>query len=186
MLYLASKSPRRRELIGALQIPFEVCPANASEDLPDGIAPMDAVELLARRKCEAGALGKAEEDLVVGADTLVFLDGEPLGKPRDEEDAFRMLKKLSGTVHSVCTGVAVWHDGVMLSGARETLVTFRTLTDKEIRRYVKTGEPMDKAGAYGIQGKGGKLVASGDMEKVRGNESLESIFLELEAEKNDG
>ncbi len=160
MLYLASKSPRRRELIAGLGIPFEVCPSNADESLPDGISPMDAVELLARRKCEAGALDKAPSDFVVGADTLVFLDGEPLGKPKDALDAFSMLKKLSGTVHSVCTGVAVWHGGVTLSGARETLVHFRTLTDREIRAYVKTGEPMDKAGAYGIQGKGGKLVAS--------------------------
>ena len=170
MLYLASKSPRRRELIAKLGIPFEVCPANASEDLPPRIAPMDAVELLARRKCEAGASDKQGADFVVGADTLVFLDGEPLGKPRDPEDAFRMLKQLSGTVHSVCTGVAVWHEGVLLSGARETLVSFRTLTDREIMRYVKTGEPMDKAGAYGIQGKGGKLVASyrGDFDNVIG------------------
>jgi len=160
MLYLASKSPRRRELIAGLNIPFEVCPANANEDLPDGIAPLAAVELLARRKCEAGAEDKDLSDFVVGADTLVFLGNEPLGKPRDAEDAFLMLKKLSGTVHSVCTGVAVRHEGVTLSSARETLVTFRTLTDREIRAYVKTGEPMDKAGAYGIQGKGGKLVAS--------------------------
>ena len=160
MLYLASKSPRRRELIAKLDIPFEVCPANADESLPEGIAPMAAVELLARRKCEAGAKGKAPEDFVVGADTLVFLEGEPLGKPIDADDAFRMLMRLSGTVHSVCTGVAVWHDGVILSSARETLVTFRSLTEKEVLRYVKTGEPMDKAGAYGIQGKGGKLVAS--------------------------
>ncbi len=160
MLYLASKSPRRKELLSQLNIPFEVCPANANEDLPNGIAAMQAVELLARRKCEAGAMGKEKEDFVIGADTLVFLGNEPLGKPRDEEDAFFMLKKLSGTVHSVCTGVAVWHSGVILSGAKETLVHFRTLTDREIRRYIKTGEPMDKAGAYGIQGKGGKLVAS--------------------------
>ena len=155
MLYLASKSPRRRELIAQLGIPFEVCPANANEDLPEEISPLEAVEMLARRKCEAGALDKAPADFVVGADTLVFLDGEPLGKPKDAEDAFLMLKKLSGTVHSVCTGVAVRHEGVTLSSARETLVTFRTLTDREIRAYVKTGEPMDKAGAYGIQGKGG-------------------------------
>ena len=159
MLYLASKSPRRRELIGQLGIPFEVRVSEADETLPDGISPKDAVELLARRKCEAVAIAAEKEDFVVGADTLVFLGDLPLGKPADEEDAFRMLSLLSGTVHSVCTGVAVWHDGKMLSSVRETLVTFRTLTEKEIRRYIKTGEPMDKAGAYGIQGKGGKLVA---------------------------
>ena len=160
MLYLASKSPRRRELIQKLNIPFEVVTADADETLPAGILPMDAVELLARKKAEAGARDALPEDFVVGADTLVFLGNEPLGKPRDREDAVRMLSRLSGTTHSVCTGVAVWHGGKLLSSAEQTKVTFRKLDEKEILRYVKTGEPLDKAGAYGIQGKGGKLVAS--------------------------
>ena len=160
MLYLASKSPRRRELIAQLNIPFEVRPKDADETLPDGISPRAAVELLAQKKAEAGALGVLFDDVVIGADTLVFLDNEPLGKPKDDADAKAMLLRLSGTTHSVVTGVAVWHRGKILVASEETLVTFRRLSEKEIARYVKTGEPRDKAGSYGIQGKGGKLVAS--------------------------
>jgi len=160
VLYLASKSPRRRELIQKLNIPFEVVSANADETLPEGILPRDAVELLARKKAEAGAKIASPDDFVVGADTLVFLENEPLGKPKDAADAVEMLSRLSGTTHSVLTGVAVWHGGKILSAAEESLVTFRTLEKKEILRYVKTGEPLDKAGSYGIQGKGGRLVAS--------------------------
>lgn len=160
MLYLASKSPRRRELIEKLNIPFEVIRADADETLNEDVLPMDAVELLARRKAEAGAKKASPSDFVVGADTLVFLGNEPLGKPRNNDDAVDMLTRLSGTTHSVCTGVAVWHEGKILSAAEETKVTFRRLDKKEILRYVKTGEPLDKAGAYGIQGKGGRLVAS--------------------------
>ena len=160
MLYLASKSPRRRELIQKLNIPFAVISADADETLPDGILPMDAVELLARKKAEAGAKDASPDDFVVGADTLVFLGNEPLGKPKDVADAVDMLTRLSGKAHSVCTGVAVWHGGKILSAAEETKVVFRKLDKKEILRYVKTGEPLDKAGAYGIQGKGGRLVAS--------------------------
>ncbi len=162
MLILASKSPRRRELIAKLRIPFTVSPADADEQLPDGIAPMDAVRMLAERKCAAGAAAHGEGDMVVGADTLVFLDGEPLGKPTDEQDALSMLMRLSGTTHSVCTGVAVSYRGKMLSAAEETLVTFRPYSRRTALWYVKTGEPMDKAGSYGIQGKGGRLVARVD------------------------
>ena len=160
MLVLASKSPRRRELIERLGRPFICKTADADETLPAGISPTDAVILLATRKAEAGAIGESEEDMVIGADTLVFYENEPLGKPRDEADAHRMLRLLSGTEHLVLTGVAVRHRGRTLAAAETTIVRFRTLTDAEIRRYVKTGEPMDKAGAYGIQGKGGRLVES--------------------------
>lgn len=162
MYVLASKSPRRRELIASLGRDFIFAGANADETLPDGILPRDAVELLSRRKAEAGAALFCPEDYVVGADTLVFYKNEPLGKPKDTADACRMLRLLSGTTHEVMTGVAVAHKGETLSAVAVTRVTFRTLTDKEITRYVKTGEPMDKAGAYGIQGKGGMLVASYD------------------------
>ena len=160
MLYLASKSPRRRELIQKLNMPFEVISADADETLPEGILPRDAVELLARKKAEAGAKNASPDDFVVGADTLVFLGNEPLGKPKDAADAVEMLSRLSGTTHSVLTGVAVWHGEKILSAVEESLVTFRVLDKKEILRYVKTGEPFDKAGSYGIQGKGGRLVAS--------------------------
>lgn len=158
MLRLASKSPRRRELIATLGLPFTIVPANADETLPENIAPRDAVELLARKKCEAGRAGEGAEDITVGADTLVFLDGKPLGKPKDEEDALRMLLALSGRTHEVMTGVAVSRGGVTLSDVDVTAVTFRKYDEKEAKRYIRTGEPMDKAGAYGIQGKGGKLV----------------------------
>ena len=164
MLILASKSPRRRELIANLHRPFISKTADADETLPPQISPADAVTLLATRKAEAGALGESDEDMVIGADTLVFYNNEPLGKPRDEADAFRMLRLLSGTEHLVLTGVAVRHRGKTLAAADTTVVRFRRLSDAEIRRYIKTGEPMDKAGAYGIQGKGGKLV-----EGYRGN-----------------
>lgn len=170
MLILASKSPRRRELIAALGRPFTVKTANADESLPEGISPENAVTLLATRKAEAGAVGESPDDIVIGADTLVFYRGEPLGKPRDEEDAARMLTLLSGTEHLVLTGVAVVHGGKTLAASDVTVVRFRTLTEKEILRYVKTGEPMDKAGAYGIQGKGGRLVDSyrGNFDNVIG------------------
>ncbi|MBE6655859.1 MAG: septum formation protein Maf [Ruminococcaceae bacterium] len=164
MLILASKSPRRRELIETLGRPFTVKTANADETLPSGLTPAEAVTLLATRKAEAGAVGESPDDVVIGADTLVFYENEPLGKPKDEKDAVRMLTLLSGTEHLVLTGVAVVHGGVTLAAADTTVVRFRKLTEKEILRYVKTGEPMDKAGAYGIQGKGGKLV-----ESYRGN-----------------
>lgn len=157
MLILASKSPRRRELITALGRPFTVTSTETDETLPP-LPPTEAVRVLACRKAEAGATQATEEDYVVGADTLVFYKGEALGKPTDDEDAVRMLSLLSGKTHQVITGVAVTHKGITESAAAVTNVTFRVLTEKEIRRYVKTGEPRDKAGAYGIQGKGGRLV----------------------------
>ena len=164
MLILASKSPRRRELIATLGRPFTVKTANADEHIPAGLTPAEAVTLLATRKAEAGAVGESPDDIVIGADTLVFYKDEPLGKPRDAEDAVRMLTLLSGTEHLVLTGVAVVHGGKTLAAADTTVVRFRKLSRREILAYVKTGEPMDKAGAYGIQGKGGKLV-----ESYRGN-----------------
>lgn len=157
MLILASKSPRRRELITALGRPFTVTSTETDETLPP-LPPTEAVRVLACRKAEAGATQATEEDYVVGADTLVFYKGDALGKPTDDEDAVRMLSLLSGKTHQVITGVAVTHKGITESAAAVTNVTFRVLTEKEIRRYVKTGEPRDKAGAYGIQGKGGRLV----------------------------
>ena len=157
MLILASKSPRRRELITALGRPFTATSTETDETLPP-LPPAEAVRVLACRKAEAGAAQATAEDYVIGADTLVFYKGEALGKPTDDEDAVRMLSLLSGTTHQVITGVAVTHGGITESAAAVTNVTFRKLTEKEIRRYVKTGEPRDKAGAYGIQGKGGRLV----------------------------
>ena len=170
MLILASKSPRRRELIATLGRPFTFKSADADETLPTGLSPEEAVTLLATRKAEAGAVGESPNDLVIGADTLVFYRGEPLGKPCDEADAVRMLSMLSDTEHLVLTGVAVVHKGKTIAAADTTAVKFKKLSQNTIRRYVKTGEPMDKAGAYGIQGKGGRLVDSyrGNFDNVIG------------------
>lgn len=158
MLYLASASPRRRELLEKAGIEYTLIEQNADENLGDEVLPKDAVLLLAERKCLAGAEKVAPTDTVLGADTLVALGNEKLGKPKDEADAYAMLSRLSGTTHAVYTGVALWQDGVMYSAVDKTEVVFRSLTEKEIRRYVASGEPLGKAGAYAIQGKGGKLV----------------------------
>ncbi len=158
MLYLASASPRRRELLEKAGIEYALVEQNADENLGDEVLPRDAVLLLAERKCLAGAERLGKDATVLGADTLVALGTEKLGKPKDEEDAFLMLRRLSGTTHAVYTGVAIVKDGVLYSGVDKTEVVFRKLTDKEIRRYVKSGEPLGKAGSYAIQGKGGKLV----------------------------
>lgn len=174
-IILASKSPRRKELLSRLCPEFEVLPAEADESLPQGTPPERGVEILARRKGEAVAHAieadpASADAIILSSDTLVELSGEPLGKPKDEEDAARMLRALSGKTHYVRTGVAVFYRGKTYSGVASTAVTFRTLTEEEILAYIRTGEPMDKAGAYGIQGEGGRLVASydGDFDTVVG------------------
>jgi septum formation protein len=163
MLVLASASPRRRELLSQAGLSFEVRPAHIPEDPRDGEDPIAYVTRLAREKAEAvfremtaggrGKSGDGEESLaVLGADTTVTLDNHILGKPADAADAARMLRMLSGRSHHVITGVAVvTNDGVEVA-AEVTAVRFLTLTDEEIAAYVATGEPMDKAGAYAIQG----------------------------------
>ena len=167
---LASASPRRRELLGGMGIPFTVRVSEADESLPAGIHPKAAVELLARRKGEAVAAEVTGDCLILAADTLVALGDRALGKPQDEEDAKEMLRTLSGKTHEVHTGVAVLRGGKIYSGAATTEVVFRTLSEEEIAAYVATGEPLDKAGAYGIQGLGGALVAriSGEFDNVVG------------------
>lgn len=158
-LLLASASPRRRELLGEMGLPFTVQVSEADEDLPEGIAPRDAVLLLACRKAEAVTRTLTlPHTVVLAADTLVALDGRALGKPADKEEACAMLRALSGRVHHVYTGVALTLDGHAVQDVCETAVRFRRLSEEEIRTYVETGEPMDKAGAYGIQGLGGRLV----------------------------
>lgn len=168
-LILASGSPRRKELLEKLQIPFEVIVSECDETLPDGIPAESAAELLAVRK--AAAVAKLHPDAaVIGADTTVILDGEILGKPADEADCKRMLHALSGRKHSVITGVAVFWDGHTASFSDETQVQFYPLTDAEIDRYAASQEPYDKAGAYGIQGQGALLTAGihGDYYNVVG------------------
>ena len=166
---LASKSPRRRELIGKIISDFEIIVKDVDESLPDGMHPSLGVELLAVRKGEAVAR-EAVDAVVISSDTLVERDGVALGKPRDSDDAYRMLASLSGRWHNVHTGVAVHYRGRVAHAVATSSVLFRTLTDREIYDYIATGEPMDKAGAYGIQGLGGALVEryTGDFDTIVG------------------
>jgi septum formation protein len=164
---LASASPRRRELLRLVGIEHTVIPADIDETHPPGEAPAAYAERLAREK--AGAVER-DEAVVIGSDTIVVVDGDVLGKPRDREQAAAMLRRLSGRAHVVMTGVAVAWRGRVSSGVEEVGVTFRALGDEEIRRYIETGEPMDKAGAYGIQGFGATIVdrVDGDYFAVMG------------------
>ena len=155
-LVLASKSPRRSEILKNAGIDFTVRVADADETIPYGTKPEDAVVFLAARK--ALAVERAEDETVLGADTIVVLDDKILGKPRDKEDAFNMIKSLSGRVHSVFTGVCAIGDGISLTFAEETKVEFYPLSDDEINEYINTDEPYDKAGAYGIQGLASKFI----------------------------
>lgn len=157
-MILASQSPRRKELLGIITDDFRVIPAVGEETLPDGTAPSDAVVLLSRNKAREIS-GGCKNETVIAADTVVSIDGKILGKPRDKAEAFDMLKTLSGRVHNVYTGVCViFPDGSEECFAEVTSVEFYPLSDEEINDYVSTGEPMDKAGAYGIQGLGALLV----------------------------
>lgn len=171
MIILASASPRRSELLRGMGITeFEARPSRREEPYDFSAHVRDAVERIALGKALDVSAGAGEDDIVIGADTLVFLDGAPLGKPADAEDAKRMLRALSGREHRVITGVAVLRGKVRLVSSRVTYVRFRRLTDSEIDWYVSTGEPMDKAGAYGIQGLGAMLVSGirGDYGNVVG------------------
>jgi septum formation protein len=174
ILVLASASPRRQELLRNSGIPFTVCPANISEIPLAGESPRDCAERLAREKARATLLQQAGK-LVLGADTIVVVDGEILGKPRDEADAMRMLRLLSGRTHQVVTGVCLvgpplrtgnqkLQTGFEDTRSETTLVTMTMLTDDDIQMYIATGEPMDKAGAYAIQG-----IASRWIPRVEGD-----------------
>jgi septum formation protein len=164
---LASASPRRRELLSLIGIEHEVRPANIDETYLPGEAAREHAERLAREK--AGAI-EVPDAITIGSDTIVVVDGRVLGKPRDREHAAEMLSQLSGRSHVVMTGVAAKWRGKLVSGLEEVGVTFRPLRDDEIERYIDTGEPMDKAGAYGIQGFGATLVerVDGDYFAVMG------------------
>jgi septum formation protein len=166
---LASASPRRRELLDLIGIRHAVDPADVDESLLDGESPPGYVERLARAKASVVA-ARHPEAVVVGADTTVVLGDDILGKPLDPGDAKRMLARLAGHTHEVCTGIAVVHAGKIASAVERVAVTFRTLTPRDIESYVATGEPMDKAGAYGIQGWGATIVEriDGDYFSVMG------------------
>lgn len=169
---LASGSPRRRELLEMLGLrPLLVIPARGAEQPHPELAPDALVMELARCKAaEVAAAHAAPEDVVIAADTVVVLDGQVLGKPRDSGDAARMLRSLSGRSHRVFTGLCVRQGQRLLSHAEETRVCFRPLDPGEIARYIASGEPMDKAGAYGIQGPAGVFVErlEGDYFNVMG------------------
>ena len=156
VLVLASASPRRRELLALTGIPFIIDAPQVDEHCALGAR--DAVAELSRRKAEAGARMHPGR-VILASDTLVAVDDTPLGKPRDEEDAFRMLRSLSGRWHHVYTGVCVVDArGGIHAGVDATAVRFGNMTDAEIRAYIATGEPMDKAGAYALQGIAGLWV----------------------------
>ena len=153
-IVLASQSPRRQELLARIGVEdFKTLSLDIDESYPEGLSPEDTVRYIAKKKCDAAAALCSPDDLIITADTMVFLGNDRLGKPRDEEDALRMLRALSGRAHTVCTGVSVRRSAQEERFAVSTRVFFRPMTDDEIRAYIKTGEPMDKAGAYGIQGK---------------------------------
>ena len=149
-LILASASPRRKELLSLFGIPFVIRAADIDEAMDPAKAPFDEVARVSRLK--ALATEREEGDVVIAADTIVVCAGQVLGKPKDAADACRMLRLLSGRDHQVMTGVTVLHDGDAVTFTEVTDLHFRELSEKEIARYVATGEPMDKAGSYGIQG----------------------------------
>ncbi|MBX3132457.1 MAG: septum formation inhibitor Maf [Gemmatimonadaceae bacterium] len=166
---LASQSPRRRELLALVGIDHEVMPADINEDVRAGEEAVPYTERLAREKAAVIA-ARHPEAYVIAADTTVVVDGDIVGKPEDEADAKRMLRRLSGRSHVVCTGIAVAHGARTESAVEQVTVTFRALSDEDIEAYVATGEPMDKAGAYGIQGWGATIVerVEGDYFSVMG------------------
>lgn len=168
-LILASASPRRKELLQKLGIPFEVIVSDCDEILPPDTPADRAAELLARRKAEAVAAAHPEA-VVIGADTTVVLGNEILGKPRGRADCVRMLTALSGQTHRVITGAAFVANGKTRSFSEVTQVKFFDLTQDEIAAYADSDEPYDKAGGYGIQGQGALLVEaiSGDYSNVVG------------------
>lgn len=178
-LVLASSSPRRQELIGLLKLPVIVKASNADESVPEEWEPAKIVEELSLRKARAtgeslaadgmGVEPAPEPWIIVGSDTIVVVDGKVLGKPSDTEEAVSMLRSLQGRQHEVYTGVACLPGGGLKNtpaavGHTVSKVTFSNMSDEEIRAYVQTGEPMDKAGAYGVQGMGALFI-----EKIQGD-----------------
>ena len=170
-IVLASGSPRRQELLRRIGITeFDVVVPHADETYPAGLTAQEIVAHIACKKAEAARALTAETDIVITADTMVFLGDELLGKPKDEADALRMLSALSGNRHTVCTGVTVRKGDKQKCFTVSTDVYFRAASEAELRAYIAGGEPMDKAGAYGIQGLGSLLVEriDGDFFNVMG------------------
>jgi len=160
-IVLASRSPRRREILAAAGIPFIVLAVDVAERQLAGETPGDCARRLAREKAEAAIAGP--EAIILGADTIVVVEDQVLGKPADAADAKRMLRLLSGREHDVITGICLRHPGGFVSDAETTRVRFVELSEAEIESYVASGEPLDKAGAYAIQGLASKFI-----DRVRG------------------
>ncbi|MCI9349535.1 MAG: septum formation protein Maf [Oscillibacter sp.] len=170
-IILASASPRRRELLERIGVTdFEVRAPEVDENFPEGLSPEETVQFISREKAEAAREQWGLEPIIITADTMVFLDDRRLGKPRSEADALEMLTALQGRRHTVCTGVTVSQGEKILTEAESTGVIFRPAEKRELLSYIATGEPMDKAGAYGVQGKGALLVErlEGDFFNVMG------------------
>ena len=168
----AGNLPRRRQLLSQIGVTdFSLLAPQADESYDPALSPEEIVSSICRRKAEAARLlADDPQALIIAADTMVFLDGLRLGKPRDQVDAFTMLSALSGRTHQVCTGVTVSRGERMETKTESTAVTFRSLTQDEIWGYIRSGEPMDKAGAYGAQGKAALFVSriEGDYFNVMG------------------
>ena len=169
-IILASKSPRRRELLSSLGYSFSVVSRETDESTPDTMTVEERVRVLAKRKAQAVASDETKDCVIIGSDTLLEFEGQPLGKPKDEDDAKRMLASLSGVSHKVHTSIALIYGDKVLVSSDVTTVNMRPYTKEEIDYYVATGDPMDKAGSYGIQSKGGFLVDSidGELDTVIG------------------
>lgn len=187
-LILASGSPRRKELLSLFRIPFTVVPADVDETMDPANAPCEEVARLSAKK--ARAVKREPDDVVIAADTIVVCEGKVLGKPKSEENAYHMLSLLSGRDHQVMTGCTVLRGEKSVTFTEVTDLHFRTLSEREIRAYIASGEPMDKAGAYGIQG-GAALFCrrmEGDYYNVMGLpvcrlwQTLQSIAPELTEE----
>lgn len=169
-IILASQSPRRRELLTQMGLLFEILPSDNEEILDMTLSPEDAIAELSKQKAMDVWERSAPDAVVIAADTMVISGDEIMGKPQNADDAFRMLKKLSGSTHQVITAVTLIKADASDTRVSVTDVTFRSLSDSEILRYIDSGEPMDKAGAYGIQEKGAVLVSriEGDFYGVMG------------------
>lgn len=180
MLILASASPRRQELLSLICKSFSVEPSNIDETVTGNIEPEKTPEYLAIKKARHIHSNNHYKDIVIGCDTGVFCDNIMLGKPKDENEACEILTTLSGKEHKVITGCAIFYKDKVISFSQTTIVEFYKLTKKEIETYINTGEPMDKAGAYGIQGKGSIFVKAikGDFYNVVGL-PVASLYREL-------
>ena len=164
-IYLASQSPRRKKLLQQINLHFKTFSVECEEDIKKGETPLQTVKRLSKKKLSI-ARAKIKDGIIITADTVVVVNGKIIGKPVNKKDAERILKQLSGKTHAVYTGFSIFNSkkNKMISGHEKTLVTFRKLEQQEIRKYIATGSPMDKAGAYGIQDDYGAVF----VEKING------------------